>query len=158
MLINFTLLKLILGFIIFVLLSMNLSVYLFLSLEEIIVSIRNYNFPRAKTCSYKDCGFYYHRNEDPESKDCLNPFISPTAFRHRSRGGNNRGCRRSMQVREIHGKRKPASAYKKEYLATYSAFHISKVWWRVMTILAAIGMYLLSLPIFDNFWNKFLAH
>jgi hypothetical protein len=114
------------------------SLYLWLSLQEILVGARNYNFTRAQFCNPDQCGFFYHVENDPQPKDCLSPFVSRRSFQDLSKFGNQPGCRRSIQVREIEIERKPASEYKKEFLETYNAFHISKVWWRVVSILAAI--------------------
>ena len=125
--------------------------YIKLSYEEVMVVIRNYNFKKAQLCNPESCGFYYHDESDPESKDCLNPLVGKKPFEKLSKNGNQPGCRRSFQVREIDVVRKPASDYKKEFVEVYNAFHPSKLLWRMIFILATSILYLLGVLTSSNF-------
>lgn len=134
--------NLIIGAILFVPFAILYFLYIKLSYDEIKVVIKNYNFRKADLCNPESCGFYHHLEIDPQSKDCLNPLISKKFFEKLSKNGNNLGCSRSFQIREVDVERKPASDYKKEFLDVYNTFHPSKLWWRLLFILATSILYL----------------
>jgi hypothetical protein len=125
--------------------------YIKLSIDEAKIIINNYNLRKAKLCNPDNCGFYHHDETDPQSKDCLNPQVEKKFFDNLSRNGNQRGCRRSFQVREIDVERKPASEYKLEFLQVYNAFHPSKLLWRLIIILATSILFLLGVLTSSNF-------
>jgi len=137
--------KIIVGIILFIPFTVLYFLYIKLSYDEIIVMIKNYNFRRAKFCNPESCGFYHHQEEDPESKDCLNPFITKIFFEQLSKNGNQRGCNRSFQIREVDVERKPANDYKKEFLDVYNAFHPSKLYWKLLFIFATTILYLMGI-------------
>jgi hypothetical protein len=114
-----------------------LGLYIWHALIDILVVVRHYNFRRASKCHWTSCGFYYHDEEDPLTKDCLNPF-GRFVFDKRSKGGDQPGCRYSIKVREIDKQRKPAQDYQKELLDTHSAFQVYSIWWKLITIFVAV--------------------
>ncbi|MBI5291974.1 MAG: hypothetical protein HY872_08875 [Chloroflexi bacterium] len=124
-----------------------LTLYLWYALRDILVVIRNYNLRPAKRCHWTSCGFYHHDEDDPQTKDCLNPLVGPAFFDALSREGNQPGCHYSIQVREIDVQRKLATDYRKEFLETYTAFSVYSTWWKVVTVLA--GVLLLYFGVFN---------
>jgi hypothetical protein len=129
-------LRVIAGTIIFIPFLIILGYYIWLSFREILVTLRNYNLPRAKYCNPKFCGFFHHIGDS--SKSCMNPIVREKKFIKLSQNLNQPGCKLSVELREQSGERRLASEYRKEYLELYNAFHISKLWWRIVTILVSI--------------------
>jgi len=115
-----------------------LSLYLVYALRDILVVIKNYNFRQAQKCHWASCGLYHHDEDDPQSKDCLHPFVGKPFFERLSRHGNQPGCDHSIQVREVDVPRKPAIDYRKEFLDIYSTLNVYGIWWKVITILVGI--------------------
>ena len=111
-----------------------LFLYIYQIIIDIIVVFKNYNFLRAEKCHWTSCGLYYHDEEDPTSQNCLSPMVSSAFFNRRSAGGNRKGCRYSIQVREVKVPRKPAGDYLSEYLEVRNAFNVSNTMWRLITL------------------------
>lgn len=114
-----------------------LSLYLWRAFVDIVVVLKNFNFRRAKRCHWSSCGLFYYVEDDPETGDCLSPY-GRFLFEKRSRSGNQRGCRYSIQVREVDQPRKPAADYQRELFDTYSAFQVYNIWWKIITIFVGI--------------------
>ena len=132
------------GIVLFTVFLVLLALYLWFAFQDIVVVLKNYNFRRAMYCRWDVCGLYEHEEEDPQSKACLNPFVSPCRFDELSEGGNHPGCRHSIQVREVDVTRRPASEYREEFMERYSAFHPAKNWWKVATIFGGIAFWALG--------------
>ena len=148
---NVNLINLMISAVLFVPFSIFYFWYIKLSYDEMKVIINNYNFRKAELCNPESCGFYFHDETDPQSKDCLNPLVEKKFFENLSKNGNQPGCRRSFQIREVESERKPASDYKKEFMDVYNAFHPSKMVWRIIFILATSILYLLGVLTSSNF-------
>lgn len=130
-----------------------LALFLWFALNDLVVLLKNYNLRRADRCHWASCGFYDHNEMDPETAECLNPFVSKPSFDKRRSGGNQSGCRRSVQVREIRMDRKPADDYLKELLSLHSAF--SKIPWRLVTIGGSIALSALGIIGLPDFIKTF---
>lgn len=133
-----------------------LLIYIVLSLRDLIVHFRNYNYRRATFCNSNYCGLYKHDDEMPGVKDCLNPYVSKKRFEKISKGGNHKGCYLSIQIHENSKKRKSAEDYKADYINTVSAFSVDNLWWRILLILLAIAMLLSTDPKVKNFIETLL--
>ena len=66
----------------------------------------------------------------------MNPLVTEKKFLSLSQSLNQPGCFLSVEMREKSRERRLAIEYKKEYLDLYNAFHVSKLWWRIVVILA----------------------
>lgn len=148
---NTNLINLLISAVLFVPFTIFYVWYIKLAYDEMKTVIKNYNFKKAEFCNPESCGFYHHVEADPQSKDCFNPLVTKKLFENLSRNGNQPGCSKSFQIREIELERKPASDYKKEFLDVYNAFHPSKLWWRIILILATSILYLLGILTSSNF-------
>lgn len=135
----------IIGILFFLIFLILLSLYLWHVLGDIIVILKNYNFPRAKKCHWSSCGLYFHEESDPQTKGCLSPLVSDSFFKKRSKGGNQPGCRHSIQVREHDTPRKPAKDYLEEFMKMRSGFNVYKEWWGIIVIVACIFLWILSI-------------
>ena len=68
----------------------------------------------------------------------MNPLVTEKKFLALSQNLNQPGCNLSVELREQSSERRLASEYRKEYLDLYNAFHASKLWWRIVVILAGV--------------------
>jgi hypothetical protein len=132
-----------------------LAIYLWLAFGDLVVVLSNYNLRPADRCHWSSCGFYHHDEADPESAECLNPLVSKSFFDKRRRSGDQPSCRRSVQVREVKIERKPANDYLQEFMSLYSAFHPSKILWRLVTIAGGISLWALGAIGLQDFIKTF---
>lgn len=121
-----------------------LFVYIYLALKDQIIVLRNYNFDRAKTCSYRDCGLFHYDRKNPTYKTCKSPRVSQGRFLKLSMDGSQAGCRYSIQVREnANTPRASAKSYLEDWHREKASFDASHSWWKIIMLL--IGVILLIL-------------
>lgn len=106
--------------------------------ELVIALLLNYGLKRAHRCHASHCGFYVALG--PYEKQCLHPEVSQRAFRKRQRGGDSRGCRHSVQLREEADNRKPAQSYLEDYMRVRGHFSILDSWWKLAMLLLLMGV------------------
>lgn len=111
--------------------------YLWLAYDDIEVVLRNYHLPRAKNCDWKSCGYFFHDESDLETKGCMHP-KGRRYFEQLSKGGNQKGCKYSVEIRERSKEREQAVCYLKEYLNLRDSFSIEGNLWRIIALLSLV--------------------
>ncbi|MBI5877765.1 MAG: hypothetical protein HZB53_08950 [Chloroflexi bacterium] len=129
-----------------------LSMYLWHVLMDVAIANRNYNFPRAPKCNAEFCGLYHRVENDPLSMACLSPY-GRQLFPKLSMGGDQPGCRFSIQVRETAISRMPANTYLKEFLDNKSAFNSINAWWKIIAILGGLVFFSFGLVSLVDLFN-----
>ena len=143
------------GFMILSIFLILLTLYLWFALREVVIVLNNYNVRPAERCHWSSCGVYHHDEADPLSGECLNPQVRKPFFDRRKKGGNQPGCRYSVQVREIKERRKPAENYLQEYLDISSTYQTSNILWRLVKIGGGISLWVLGAIGLNDFINVF---
>jgi hypothetical protein len=145
----------VLGVLLFLVFLVVLGVQLWLAFGDVLVILRNYNYPAAERCHWSSCGFFHHDEADPKSAVCMTPFVRTRFFAKRRRGGNQPGCYRSVQVRELEKDRRPADHYYEEFMSRRSAFQTPKVLWRLVTIGGGLAFWALGAIGLNDFIRAF---
>lgn len=126
------------------------SLYLWLTLRDVLAALRNYNLPRAARCRWDSCALYYHRDpKNDQTSACLNPFVSQRRFRRRSHSGTRKGCSYSLAVLGARESDAPAENLR-EYLDTVVAFRAAASFYPVLLLLLGVVLLVLGLVSADR--------
>lgn len=142
-------------------------VFLIYSMRDWIVTLRNFNFPRAGGCTVDSCGLYHLDENDSLNPRCLSPLLTHGEFMRIKNGSTLRykiykvtlnirnkikktnkalmlpfGCRHSMELYLKPAKderRRPAPEYRDEFIRAYAiGMQHQTVWVKVIVVIGTL--------------------